>query len=375
MKTFVQLLVLAFMVGCSTSVQSPRGGDVDVVQLPVLVADSGTDTSEDVLQTTVPEVAVVDETPPTPPQTLAEKFAAADGAGGMKLCTAMIYALSPDWNLSVCDNIVEDGTGRRERCYRQREPLRKFAEDICKTVIEESLRLDIDPGLPIAVMERESSMGRVRFDSSSGTYQVQTDVCQLYLSASRIIDRKPGRRAGSVLLSWTYAGGTRREVDRPAIILKEDEGGLLIDTCVAGETGLFQLLPSNYRSGTVVAATGKRLTGTTARRREEVIADPVLQVRLGCQQLDRHRNMFPEEQRGDWFNWLHSYNTGRIEQGSQGRAYTIRVAGHYLQACRYGWFERESANSSAADTVRVADVWPECARVESAREALLASQD
>lgn len=384
MKTLVKALAWLIVLGCSPSgIRSPQGATGDVVHAPTIVVSSndddiGADATE---PEAVPEADTVAETTfqevedeSTAPLTLAEQFVAADGAGGMKLCTAMIYALSPDWNMDMCNHLPEDEEGRQARCFRQREPLQKFAEDLCKTVIEESLRLNLDPGLPIAVMERESSIGRASFDSGSRAYRVQTDICQLYLSIDRIIGRKPGRREGSVLLSWTYAGGSGREIDRPAVIVEEDEEGLLINTCVAGETGLFQLLPSNYRSGTVIGTTGERLRGSTTRRREQVLEDPILQVRLGCQELDEHRDLAAEDQRASWEQWVHIYNTGRVEQGTHGREYAIRVAGHYLQACKQGWFTIVSTDNTLQRTVIVKDIWPECARVEAARDALRKSR-
>lgn len=433
MKTLVHSLIWLLIAGCSPRVQSPRGNDGDAGQPPVPIADVAPDTKEGVpeavsdaepIDAAVPEDVEAEEETAVPP-TLAEQFVAADGAGGMKLCTAMVYALSPDWNMNACANMAEDETGRQARCYRQREPLKKFTEDVCRIVIEESLRLDLDPVLPIAVMERESSIGRVHFDSSTRTYEVQTDVCTLSLTPNRIVKREclsgqtrcgqtcfdlssdtrhcgdcsnrcneglvcasgaclvdcpsmdqtecngtcrvlrryqscpPRKPDGTEYITWTYGDDARQNRQRVIVVSESENGALDLNTCAAGETGLFQLLPSNYRAGTVVTATGERLSNRTARR-EAVLDDPILQVRLGCQELARHRDLCPADQHTMWTTWISAYNLGSCDRTlEQWQEYLTKILGHYRDACD-GWFRSEDGG-----TVYVRDLWPECAHIRA----------
>lgn len=307
------------------------------------------------------------EAPPVKPKTVAEKFVE---AGGQKLCVAMVFALNPDWRMDACR--ASSDQERRDACENQRRPLAKFAEDVCLAVIEESLRLDLDPGLVLAVIERESSFGRVQWNQQYRAYEVQTDVCKLTLPKSRIVARAPGRRAGTELMTWTYgsqapnAGSVARN-RQPVRVLSEDDERVTINTCVAGEAGIMQTVPREWRSGTVIGATGERLEGTESERRARVEADPVLQVRLGCQALAEHRAMVPSEQQIDWLDWIHVYNTGNVMRGDHGRGYAMKIVRHYLDACR-GWFAPDDNDPLSVRDVE--DIWPECRRLKSELEVL-----
>lgn len=376
MKTLVKLLVCLFVTGCSAHVQNPRGNDEDGGQPPILVTvseDAGSDAIEAPDAVTAEEVSVEvvaeteEEVEVASPQTLAEKFVA---AGGQKLCLAMVHALNPDWRMDACLGIQPglNGEDRKTECENQRRPLIKFAEDVCTTVIAESLRLDLDPGLVLSVIERESSFGRATWDSKTRAYEVQTDVCHLTLPKSRIVNRRPGRRTGTELITWTYgpqapnAGRVARN-SQPVIVEEENDDQVVLNTCAAGEGGIMQTTARELR----IAGDAIGMTGTIARRRAIMETDPVLQVRLGCQALADHRDLVPEDRRGDWTQWIFVYNTGSITLTEHGRAYRGKIIRHYLAACR-GWMQMDEADPMSIRDVE--DVWPECQRIEAAQDTL-----
>jgi hypothetical protein len=374
------VVVVAFVLGCG-GVKSPTPPETDVGVAVVDTSDAGD---------------VQPEAVPVEPEDAAPEAAADDGDqevlaapvtinGPVKvtepltverkqeLCLAAIYALTPDWRLSTCDAMQadeENGDQRQARCRAQRAPLVKFADDICKAVIEETARFGIDDFLmPIAVMERESSIGRVNFDRESHVYRVQTDICKLFLSTSRIVRRESGRRAGTEKITWTYSDGANQQHQNTQMVIveSEDAGGLNINTCVAGETGLFQLLPTNYGNGRCVGfrqaggrCDGQVLRGSREERREEVLADPILQVRLGVQELARHRDICPEADRGDWTKVVGTYNVGNCDYGEKWQEYTRKIIRHYLDACRGGF-----VSDPTGVPRMLADVWPDCARVQA----------
>jgi hypothetical protein len=332
----------------STGVDTPEVGDAgtasdqsDTPESDTSGADTGTDYDLDSVRET------------TLAKTLAELFV---DAGGLDLCRAAVYALSPELDPAVCEGLAED---RRDRCREQREPLQTFVTSVCTAVLDESKRLDLDPLLVLAVIERESSMGRVEFDTSKASYEVETDICSWFLSKTRIRTREPGRREGTERISWVY-GDDQRVNTQQVRVLEETDEGLRIDTCVAGEAGIMQTIPREWRSGTVIEATGDRLTGSTAQRRAQVISDPALQVRLGCQALAEHRDLCPETLRGAWTSWIFSYNLGKCDPtSSKAHEYLGKIRRHYLDACE-GYVPDESGLPKL-----IRDLWPECERVEN----------
>jgi hypothetical protein len=298
---------------------------------------------------------------------VAEKFVA---AGGQKLCLAMVYALNPDWRMDACRVAKDgtDGTDRSAECENQRRPLVKFAEDVCKTVIEESLRLDLDPGMVLAVIERESSFGRAQWDRQDRRYEVQTDICKLTLPLSRIVDRQPGRREGTEDMTWVYGPsapnpGEMARNHQPVRVVEETDDSITLNTCAAGEAGIMQTVPREFRAGTTIEATGEVLAGSSAAIRLRVEQDPVLQVRLGCQALAEHRALVSIAERSPWWMFLGTYNTGSIVRGEHWCSYTCKVMRHYSLACQDGWF---SVDDTPLNIRVVQDAWLECGRVQAA---------
>jgi hypothetical protein len=367
------LAFLSLFVGCNCSGASAPVSSTGSVHVADAVTEPETSTEatdsvdaqdalNDSVQAPVPATESVKAAP-------AEVKSAPAPVDKMAICLAAADALNPDWRLDACDNMSDDpADGQRiSRCRAQRAPLRKFANDICKTVVEESERFGFDVLLPLAVMERESSMGRVYFDDDSHTYHVNTNVCELPLAANRIVSRQPGPKPGTDLMMWTY--GDDHAVNRQVVrVVSEDgTGGVTVNTCVAGEEGTFQSTAREFRSGLVVQATGQRLTGDAAHRREEVRSDPVLQVQLGCQALAEHRDICPENLRSNQWDWISVYNIGRCDPTSQhGHDYTLKVIGHYRDACAHGYIK------DAAGIQRPIEYfWPGCADAEAARARLI----
>ena len=368
-------IVVLFVVACSGRVETPHAtaaAGTDAGPAAVEAVDATVDAVE-----AVPEAAgdVVDPKGEATadfteketsllvpaPTTIAEKFVA---AGGQKLCLAMVYQLNPEWRMDACDHQRYDDAAKaadqRAACTAQRDPLRQFADTVCTTVIVESLRLDLDPAMVLAVIKRESAFGRVSRDHTDQSYVVSTDVCKLTLPKSRIVSRRPDpRRPGVELASWTFgpqapqAGAVARN-HQPVRVISEDDTTVTFNTCAAGEGGLMQTVPHELQT----AGTTIGLTGTLAQRRAAVDADPVLQVRVGCQALADARDAFSEEQRGDFVTWLHGYNDGTTTPGSADHGYTAKILRHYLDACD-GYLP---ADDGGMPTL-VQAVWPECARL------------
>lgn len=385
-KWIVGVLVVAIglwavlPVSCGTPgtsvVPSPDGapqvdaGEIEMTE-PAVVEPAAVEVDLDAAAGAEADAAEPEEVAPPVPVTLAEKFVA---AGGQKLCLAMVAQLNPDWRMDACSVIGghEGDEARKEACENQRRPLIKFADDVCRTVIEESLRLDLDPVLVLAVIERESSFGRATWDQRSRAYEVQTDVCHLTLPKSRIVERRPGRREGTELMTWTYgpqapvAGSVARN-RQPVIVEEENDEQVVLNTCAAGERGIMQTTAHELRT----AGDAVGLTGTTAERGAALEADPVLQVRLGCQALADHRGLMPPERQADWVDWIHIYNTGTVERSDHGREYAEKIVRHYLAACK-GWMQDDSDLLSVKD---VEDVWPECARMLEVLDALQAGEE
>ncbi len=362
---FLTILVL-ILAACNGPIQVPSGGGLPP---PVQDVATGVDTPEsdagapsdvpDPVESDASDADIgnnkeVDSVHPDaePATTLAEQF---EAAGGVDLCRAAVYALSPELDPVICSKLST--ADRRTRCTEQRAPLQEFVSTVCTTVLEESARFDLDPLMVLAVMERESSMGRVEYVRSQATYEVETDICSWFLSKTRIRSREPGRREGTERIAWTYGDDINTQQVR---VLEETDEGLRINTCVAGEEGLMQTVPREFRRGTVIAATGETLDGSSADRREQVAEDPVLQVRLGCHSLAAHRNLCPESDRRDAWLWLPTYNIGRCDPDSEKWVeYLGKIRRHYLDACE-GYVPDESGLPRL-----IRDLWPECERVES----------
>lgn len=291
-----------------------------------------------------------------PPTTLSQEFQKSDGNDGKHLCRGFAVALAPELDSAVCERLSDE---RRETCYNSRRPLEGFVDILCDTVIAGALLFNLDPVMCLAVIERESSFGRLLFDSVRQTYRVNTDICELYLRNDRILRRAGTDRPGVEELTWTYAGGTGRNSQRVKIV-EDTREGLLVNTCVAGETGLLQALPRNYRPGTVVEATGEVLEGSRAELRQRMHEDLVLQINIGLQELASHRDLFPERERSPWWLWAGTYNTGSTTRGEQWNRYTGKIMRHYLDACE------------GVDVVLL-QLWPACAEVRRAYDSFRAS--
>jgi hypothetical protein len=364
-------LFVFFLIACSARVETPQAtgaaSEADVVEVVEVVEEAGQEAQEALEGPQVASEAleVVPEPEAPVEASLAEQFVA---AGGQKLCVAMVEALNPEWRLDACRTIADED--RRKDCEARRQPLHDFAGKICDVVIEEAVRHDFDPVMVLSVIERESSFGRTQLDRSTGSYKVETDICRTTLSKSRIVDRRPGKREGTELLTWTYGPsapqpGALARNRQPVRVIGEDDETIVVDTCIIGETGIMQTSPREYRRGTVIEATGETLEGSEAQRRAQLLADPALQVRVGCLALDEHRALCPEAARGDWTTWLPAYNLGQCSPTwEKWNEYLGKVMKHYLDACD-GWLPGESGLPTLAR-----DLWPECARIAALRDSL-----
>mgnify|MGYP001559567807 CR=1 FL=1 len=340
MKSLVKFLLLSLFVACSANGLAPSNAgptDSDVV---VETQPTAVKAIEKLVSPPPPPVPVIPKpTSPVPvpvptppePETLAERFVA---AGGVKLCEAFVKAMSPEWGLDLCAQKVDPVN--RQQCVDSRKPLLEFATQICVPIVEDSLHFNVDPGMIVAVYENESNLGRVRFNRWTKTYWIGTDI------------RPPAYRD-------------------------------------AGETGLPQLLPPNYRSGTCVgplnidgSCNGEVLRGTQFDRRAMLIEHPEWQVRLGVREIAKHRDICvaysDRVEVEDFWTFIGMYNTGKCKQDprvnwSRWVRYTLRVMRHYLTACTTGRFVTEDRTEHT-----IAEVWDECARVQEALPRLQRQQ-
>jgi hypothetical protein len=395
MRAVLAFLLFLAIVGCGTSKPEKNvvTGDSAVSASSEVVqsADSGTSDSTEEEVSEVQEVVEQEEVADAEeveaeagPKTIAEQFVS---AGGQKLCEAMIYALNPDWQVNSCSHRAT--ADQRERCQRRLGPIVRYTQDLCRVSIEMGLYYSMDPVMGLSDMEQESSLGKRYYDREAYVYRINiTDLCTMFLSSSRIncgltgyrkceTDRRLNR-TGAKWACWTF-GDNNRENCQGVYELAVEDGGVKIDTCLYGEFGVFQLLPANYRAGTVIASTGEVLTGTKQEIERRLVHDVTLQIRLGYQELARHRDVAPESRREDWIDWLPIYNIGKDCRASGGggctdgqaqhwNVYLRNVTAHYLRACS-GWFYAEDGFR----VIQVKDVWPECERIKQIRDRLIDS--
>lgn len=353
-------------VAPSTSLHEGVDAVLEAAWEPPMVVEASKEVSAPLLAVPVPAPIVVAVEPELTPASVPETPGAPSTPEVSKaaICVAAAYALNPEWDPTICDRMQDDtnpADPRKERCQRQRASLQKFAETLCATIVEETTRENLDLLLPLAVIERESSGGRVEYDRSMKIFKVETDICEWFLSARRIVSREPGTRAGSEVLVWTY--GDDQRTNRQAVRVTEDEmpRGLRINTCLAGEAGIMQTIPREWKRGTVVEATGEVLRGTSEERRARIEADPILQVRLGCQALVEHRDLWPESDRNPWWSWISSYNVGTTTRGEHACGYQRKLLRHYLDAC-----DRGSIPVDGGLPLLLKDVWPGCTAAQRA---------
>jgi len=369
-KILIAAVCFLVVLGCTkptldVSVSNPDAtdqdvpGSEDVLQDVLDIEQVESEATEAVSLDVVQETEEVVEEAEVYPDNLAWKFLTSDGNGGKSLCRGFAIAMAPELDSSICAKLSDE---RREACYNARRPLEGFVDILCDTVIAGALLFDLDPVMCLAVIERESSFGRVLFDRVRRTYHVNTDICELYLKHERIAHRARTDRPGIDEMTWTYAGGTGRNSQRVRVVEETDEG-ILVNTCVAGETGVLQALPGNYRRGTVVEVTGEVLEGSRAELRRRMEEDVALQVNIGLQELARHRDLFPEGERSSWWGWLGTYNTGSTTRGDHWRSYVGKVARHYLEACEVGYLADRNP------PIMVKDLWPACVELRSAYDS------
>lgn len=343
MKRVMKSLILALVLGCSSTSSNvnapptadgsidgdtvarvapwkPSAEEIEVTDTVVVETTDSADAS------TTPEVAIVADEP----KTISERFVA---AGGVKLCEAFVIAMSPEWGLDLCAQKVDPEN--RRQCEESRKPLLAFANQICVPIVEDSVHFNLDPGMIVAVYENESNLGKVRFNRWTKQYWIGTDI------------RPPANR------------------DR-------------------GETGLPQLLPPNYRSGTCVgplnadgSCNGEVLRGTQYDRRALLIEHPEWQARLGVREIAKHRDICVDYsdrvESEDFWTFVSMYNQGHCKQDPKVLwhrwiVYAMRVMKNYLRAC-------ESTMTLEDGTTRlISEVWDECERVEMALPGLQRQQ-
>jgi hypothetical protein len=258
---------------------------------------------------------------------LASHYSVADRfveAGGVKLCEAFVYAMSPEWGLSLCDKKTDPVN--RQECIDSRKPLLEYANLICVAIVEDSLHFEVDPGMIVAAYENESNLGIMRWNRFTKAFFQGTDV------------RPPAYRD-------------------------------------AGETGIAQLLPPNYHRGTCVgplnadgSCNGEILNQITQYdRRAALIARPDWQARLGIREIAKHRDwcleQYPDKVDTELYEtWIGMYNQGRCLQArnvlwTRWIRYALRVSKQYIIACD------STMTLEDGSTVLISSVWDECERV------------
>lgn len=237
--------------------------------------------------------------------------------------TLLIVGLEPQWRDDACDRPFSSEDNFFV-CDRQRTEGKAWAESLATVICNESERQSIPRDWVTADIHRESSFMR-------------GDPCPFSLSQSRVVSREVlSEEHSRERICWTRSRGNIRENCQPVIVLEEDDEYLTLDRCAYGEIGLMQLRDHEFRSGTIVPSTGEALP-RSLRERRELVADPEINISLGCATLARVRDDCcgdDEECRADPTKWLGAYNTGRCD-GSSSTRYVRNVNSSRVKGLEY----------------------------------------
>ena len=232
-------------------------------------------------------------------------------------CTQAIYVLKPEWNESFCDPLLEE---RRLECINEIQTLvPPFIMRLCTILIHESNRTFMDPLLSIAIMKNESNFGVIQNNNIS----MNTNLVTI-----------PMKYIQEIINNSSIQLNNGRIVR--AKIIQTNHNNVLIDTGLAGEGGLFQLIRPNYYAGRPIPGTDNTIPNLLLNERRQFITENMeANIKIGIEELIRHRNVFPKNERTHWWFWISCYNTGSTNRHArQWKIYSSRILKHYARICQ-----------------------------------------
>ncbi len=238
------------------------------------------------------------------------------------ICQKAVLILKPEWNESFCDPLLNN---KKTECVTAiQTSVPQFINQFCTLLVAETFRTNFDILLAISVAKNESNFGVIRENTQdTGYYYVAMNTNFITLKmkdVQEIIDPK------SILLK------NGRTIH--AKVLNSNLRYVNIDSGLAGEAGLFQLITPNYDAGRLIPGTNRTIPdGSTADRRLFMINDMEANIKIGIEELIRHRDIFPKNERVYWWYWIGCYNTGSTHRVGQWLYYSRRILKQYATIC------------------------------------------
>lgn len=226
-------------------------------------------------------------------------------------CVDVIYFFRNDW----FDKVVrfKDDSGG----------VIQYVNELCTNIIIESVLNPIDMMLVLSVIQRESNFGRLYYKNG---WNISMDVCHDTVHKDLIKAGPEWSRYGS----WIFRNN---RYQFPIIIESISNDIANINRCVAGEAGIFQLIPSDYRRDRIVPRSDFAFNGNLQQRRTMVNTNLEVSVKIGIEELIRHRNI-NNISNGRWWRWIGTYNTGQIHRGRQWGIYSRKICRNYQKICK-----------------------------------------
>jgi hypothetical protein len=236
------------------------------------------------------------------------------------ICQKAVVVLKPEWNPSFCDPLL--GNKKIECIDAIKTSVPQFIDQFCSLLVDETFRTNFDLLLAISVAKNESNFGVIRENTQDTDYvAMNTNFVTLKM-----------KDVQEILNSKTILLKNGRTVH--AKVLNSDLRHVNIDTGLAGEAGLFQLITPNYNAGRPIPGTSRTIPdGSVADRRLFMINDMEANIKIGIEELIRHRDIFPKNERTYFWYWIGCYNTGSMHRVGQWLYYSRRILKQYATMC------------------------------------------
>lgn len=243
-----------------------------------------------------------------------------------EFCYNGVYLLRNDWLTSFCDPL---GLEAKKECIEQRMATRGYVKELCLFVVRESFYRNFDPLLVISIIKNESDFGTIK-ERNDHSYYVSQNVCERSIKKRNVVNIENNcrqRRAMRV----TFKSGNSICVR----IISEDDKGYTINSCLSGEAGVLQIISPNYYAGRIIPETNETIPDVLMGDRRAFINDNLeASIKIGIDELIRHRNIFPERDHALFFNWIAAYNVGGTDkERDQWRKYTRKIFNNYEILC------------------------------------------
>lgn len=246
----------------------------------------------------------------------------------IELCIEGIYSLKEEWHNSFCDSL---GISAKERCLDERKIIPEYQSELCRYIVYENQRTQFnDILLILSVIKNESDFGKI-IKTKDG-YSVTQDVCEQVIRRSNVSEIEDNCRRNNARRITFISSGNKICV----YILSESQRYYTINTCVAHEAGLLQLISSDYFAGRIIPGTSISIPeGNREFRRSFINENLDYSIRIGIEELIEHRNIFDHpSDREKWYLWIGTYNTGDTYRRGQWMNYSIRILKNYIKLCQ-----------------------------------------